>query len=289
MKKCLSCQEKFQIPDWKCPYCGFSPEARGQFTLFAPELSLKNDGFNEDDFDLLNQSEDGHFWFQARNQLILWALRKYFPNAKSFFEIGCGNGFVLSGIEKKNQRMKIYGSEIYETALLNAEKRLKNVRLFQMDARKIPFVEEFDVVGAFDVLEHIKEDETVLAQMYQVVHPDGGILLSVPQHKFLWSDSDKFSFHVRRYEASELIEKVEKAGFQIILCTSFVSLLLPFMLLSRWLSKGKIKETGPKVELKINPILNVLFSKVMSVERLFIKWGLRSPWGGSLLIAARKV
>jgi len=289
MKKCLSCQEKFETSDWKCPRCGFAPETCGHLVLFAPELSLKNDGFDEGDFDMLNQREDGHFWFQARNQLILWALRKYFPNILSFFEIGCGNGFVLSGVEKSNPKMKLYGSELYKTALSNAEKRLKNVSLFQMDARKIPFSEEFDIVGAFDVLEHIKEDESVLTQMHQVVKPGGGILLSVPQHKFLWSDSDKFSFHVRRYESKELIEKVEKAGFEVILSTSFVSFLLPFMFISRWLSKGKIKETGPKVELKINPVLNIVFKQILDLERLLIQCGLRFPMGGSLMIAARKV
>jgi SAM-dependent methyltransferase len=289
MKKCLQCKELFKKPDWKCPRCGFGPEFRGRLPLFAPELSLKNDGFDEDDFELLNKIEDGHFWFRSRNQLILWALRKYFPDAESFFEIGCGNGFVLSGVEKENPLLELYGSEIYESALANAEKRLKNARFFQMDARNIPFAEEFDVVGAFDVLEHIQDDEAVLAQMHQAVRKGGGILLSVPQHKFLWSDSDKFSFHVRRYEARELAEKVEKAGFQVVLTTSFVSLLLPFMLVSRWLSKGKIKETGPKVELEMNPALNILFKRVLDLERLFIKWGLRSPWGGSLLMAARKV
>src|SRR4030095_1631809 len=100
-------------------------------------------------------------------------------------------------------------------------------------ARRIPFRGEFDVIGAFDVLEHIKEDEEVLAQMYQATRPRGGVLLTVPQHSFLWSEVDDYSRHVRRYSASELKAKVKRAGFETLRTTSFVSLLLPVMFISR--------------------------------------------------------
>ena len=50
-----------------------------------------------------------------------------------------------------------------------------------MDARCIPYEEEFDVVGAFDVLEHIPEDDVVLAQMYRAAKPGSGLLLTVPR------------------------------------------------------------------------------------------------------------
>ena len=54
-------------------------------------------GFKPEYFARLAAIEPGHFWFRARNELIQWALRNYFPDAKSFFEVGCGTGFVLPG------------------------------------------------------------------------------------------------------------------------------------------------------------------------------------------------
>ena len=66
------------------------------------------------------------------------------------------------------------------------------------------FRNEFDVIGAFDVLEHIADDELVLSQMHQAVRKGGGIILTVPQHSFLWSEIDEYSRHVRRYSVSEL-------------------------------------------------------------------------------------
>src|SRR6266545_4042215 len=86
---------------------------------------------------------------------------------ENFLEIGCGTGFVLSGIRKAFPELILSGSEIFSEGLNLAAERLPGVELFQMDARRIPFQEEFDVIGAFDVLEHVKEDEEVLSQMYQ--------------------------------------------------------------------------------------------------------------------------
>ena len=102
-----------------------------------------------------------------------------------------------------------------------------------MDARCILFECEFDVVGTFDVLEHLVEDERALAQMFNAARPGGGLLVTVPQHRFLWSESDRFAMHQRRYSRTELRKKVESAGFQIERITSFNSLLLPLMILSR--------------------------------------------------------
>src|SRR5206468_5413701 len=156
-------------------------------------------GFKPEYFARLAEIEESHFWFRVRNDLIQWALRNYFPDAKSFFEIGCGTGFVLAGIHEKFPRIRLAGSEIFADGLTIAKARLPNVELYQMDARRISFDHEFDVVGAFDVLEHVIEDENVLAQMFNVARLRGGFLVTVPQHRFLWSGSDRDAMHQRRY------------------------------------------------------------------------------------------
>jgi SAM-dependent methyltransferase len=187
--------------------------------------------------------------------LIIWALRRYFPEANTFFEIGCGTGFVLSGIAQALPQLSLCGSEIYSTGLTFAVQRLPSATLFQMDARKLPFAEEFDVIGAFDVLEHIEEDQLVLAQMYQVVSPGGGIMLTVPQHAFLWSQADEYACHVRRYEAGDLKKKVMQAGFTIERTTSFVSFLLPLMALTRFRKRQPAAEYDSMAELKIHSLV----------------------------------
>src|SRR5690606_22871969 len=116
-----------------------------------------------------------------------------------FLEIGCGTGFVLSGVADAFPAVRLFGSEIFTAGLEFAARRQPSVNFMQMDARSLPFLDEFDVIGAFDVLEHIVEDGQVLAQMREALKPNGIILLTVPQHEWLWSPVDEFACHVRRY------------------------------------------------------------------------------------------
>jgi len=288
MKVCLSCGYRFATEDWHCPSCNIYPETIDSFLSFAPDFATENDGFAAEYFEQLFKVEATNFWFRSRNRLLAWALRKYFPQGESFFEIGCGTGYVLSGIQREFPELRLYGSDIFSNSLSFAEQRLSDVSLFQMDAHLIPFEREFDVIGAFDVLEHIDEDGVVLQQMFQAAKPGGGILITVPQHPFLWSVVDEYSFHKLRYKRKELIRKVKDAGFQIVLVTSFVSFLLPLMLLSRIRRQKTCDNFDPVAELKINPCLNMIFENVLAIERTFIKCGFPFYAGGSLLVIAKR-
>jgi SAM-dependent methyltransferase len=287
MKRCLACEARFEDARWTCPKCGYQPALRDKIYQFTEEPTNSHAGFKPEYFARLAEIEESNFWFRARNQLIQWALGNYFPDAESFFEIGCGTGFVLAGIRGGFPRMRLAGSEIFADGLAIAKVRLPNVELYQMDARGIPFDQEFDVVGAFDVLEHIIEDENVLAQMFNAARPGGGLLVTVPQHPFLWSDSDEYAMHQRRYNRTELRRKVESAGLQVQRITSFNSLLLPLMIWSR-LQRKRDHKFQPWREFEIGSVLNKTLESILRFERMVIKTGASFPAGGSLLLVGRK-
>ena len=288
MKICPSCERGFETDDFRCPFCGHSPELRDGHPAFAPELSNGNDGFKVDFFASLAELEEGNFWFESRNRLFTWALGRYFPNTESFLEIGCGTGFVLSGIRKILPDIVLYGSDIFIDGLAFAQKRLPGVSLFQMDARNIPFVCEFDTIGAFDVLEHIDDDNTILFQMFKATRSGGGILITVPQHRFLWSSVDEYAYHKRRYTRKELVQKVERVGFKIIRTTSFVSFLLPLMLISRIKRNRSRGCFNPLAEFKIGHFMNAAFEKILEFEQVLIESGFSFPLGGSLFLIAKR-
>jgi SAM-dependent methyltransferase len=285
MRLCSSCGEAFDSVDWRCPACGHEPRTLNGYLAFAPELAAQHEGFEAEFFPKLFELEGNNFWFRARNRLLVWALRKYFPEARNLLEIGCGTGYVLSGIRDAFPGLSLRGSEIYAAGLSLAAERLPGVELFQMDAEHIPFKEEFDVIGAFDVLEHIEHDEAVLAQMFQAIRPGGGLILTVPHHPFLWSQADDYAHHVRRYTTRELRDKVHRSGFETTRVTSFVSLLLPLMFLSRLRQR---KNYDPMSEFRIGPVVNAVFEKTLRVEQMMIRAGLSFPLGGSLLLVARR-
>jgi ubiquinone/menaquinone biosynthesis C-methylase UbiE len=286
VRLCIECGKSFEGQDLKCPFCQHEPQKLGDHVAFAPQLAEDNEGFDPKNFVKLFNLEAGHFWFRARNQLITWALRKYFPEARNLLEIGCGTGFVLSGIREALPALTLSGSEIFNEGLNFAAERLPGVELFQMDARRIPFREEFDVIGAFDVIEHIAEDEEVLSQMYRATHKHGGILVTVPHHPFLWSAVDTCSRHVRRYKTRELRTKIERAGFKIVRTTSFVSLLLPMLIISRF----RMRPGTEPANSEVNPssLINATLERVLDAERMMIRAGLSLPAGGSLLVVARR-
>lgn len=284
---CPSCNAEIRQPNEGCRQCGFMPAQMDGFTAWAPDLARHNDGFPEDSFRVLAKVEAKNFWFRTRNSIILWALGKYFPHFRSFLEVGCGTGFVLSEISRNYPEARLAGSEIYTAGLAFAGERLPGVELTQMDARKLPYEAEFDVIGAFDVLEHILEDELVLENIHRAIKPGGGCLITVPQHQWLWSPVDEAACHQRRYSSDDLHAKAAAAGFEVLRSTSFVTLLLPLMLASRLKAKraGQAQDTE---SLALNPMLDRILETVMRIEHVAIKSGMSLPIGGSRLVVLKR-
>ncbi len=288
MKRCLNCQRAFEGVQWICPQCGFRPVEKEHWISFAPDLAVQAEGFEAGFFEHLAPAEVGHFWFDSRNRIILWALQRFFPEAHSYLEVGCGSGYVLQNVRRHAPELQLAGSELFDSGLVYAHQRLPDVSLYQMDARSIPFLAEFDVIGAYDVIEHIEDDERVFQEMYNALRPNGGVILTVPQHPWLWSAIDDYSHHCRRYNRSDLLTKIRRAGFEVRFATSFVTLLLPLMLISRRRQPKSAQQIDPMSEFRINPLLNRALKSVLSFEHLLIRMGLSLPVGGSLFVVAQK-
>lgn len=244
-------------------------------------------GYDPELFEPIAGVEERSFWFRARNRLILSTFRRRFPHARSFLEIGCGSGVVLSALREALPELRLVGVELYSEGLEIARRRLPGVELVELDARKLPYDDEFDVVGAFDVLEHIDEDEQVLGQMVQAARPGpGGVLVLVPQHRWLWSRHDEISEHRRRYTREELVAKAERAGLVVEQVTSFVTTLMPALVVSRFVDRLR-GTTDPVSNLQPGR-LNGVFERVLDGERRLIERGVSLPFGGSLLLVGRK-
>jgi SAM-dependent methyltransferase len=247
-------------------------------------------GMNPDSFASLYAAERGNFWFDPRNRLIVGLLDKYFPVARSFMEVGCGTGFVLSAIASSRKWDRLCGSELHEEGLAFARARMSGAaELIQMDARTIPEqYRNMDAVGAFDVIEHIQEDEAVLRGIHQALNPGGGLIVTVPQHQWLWSDVDEVAHHVRRYSAGVLREKIESAGFRVLFSGSYAFTLLPAMMLSRLATRGDGAAKAASEFSTPKPV-NALFRAILSAEVALTLAGCRFPVGGSRVVVGRKI
>jgi SAM-dependent methyltransferase len=259
----------------------------------APAVINGARGFDPGLFERLSKVEETNFWFVNRATLIASLFEKHFPDASQFIEIGCGTGSVLLKLRKIFPQLSLFGSELYPEGLVLARRRLGHDSvLFQMDARRIPASNQFDVIGAFDVLEHIVEDGKVLSEMHNALKPGGGAIITVPQHPWLWSPADDMACHQRRYERGELETKVTRAGFRVLESTSFNSLLLPFMAASRLATKLASRrgaEIDPLHELNAGGWSNQVLSAALALEVRLTSAGLRWPVGGSRFVVAQRV
>ncbi|HEU4806371.1 MAG TPA: class I SAM-dependent methyltransferase [Nitrobacter sp.] len=153
--------------------------------------------------------------------------------AGRLLEIGPGAGAMLLENAERGFRC--------EALELSAEARELATAMLAYSTHAIPMHEEpaadwdrrFDVICAFEVLEHIEDDGAALAQWMSWLKPGGHLLLSVPAHMRLWNARDEWAGHVRRYERDPLIALFGQTGLQI---EKFECYGFPLTNLSEWVS-----------------------------------------------------
>ena len=250
---------------------------------------LKQGGFDESTFSRLFEVEDRHFWFQARNVLITGIAKRILKHIQSpsILEIGCGNGNVLCALSRGFPVNRVIGLDFKTEALTFARRRCQ-LTLVQADAYRPPFSIQFDLVGMFDVLEHIADDTAALQNVHSLLPPTGKLLLTVPAHMSLWSYADVVAKHCRRYEQSELVDKISKAGFRVEFISPYMTILYPAMRLWRSVNANSAGNNTERFErdLRIVPGLNGIASWLMNQEARWIIAGHRLPFGASLVVVA---
>jgi SAM-dependent methyltransferase len=277
---------------WHCPKCGADLPDRSGIPLLARDLADAETGFDSATFDRLAHIESRHFWFVARNELLVGLSNRYFPKARRYLEIGCGNGAVLRAMANSRSWDVIVGSDLHPAGLTTARERAPAcVEFVQLDARAIPAVKAFDLIGAYDIVEHVADDQAVLKTLHRAVSTGGGVIIAVPQHPWLWSRPDEIGHHQRRYRIGELEAKLERNGFEVLFSSSYTVVLLPLMALSRLKARANPRRADADVtrEISVSGRLNTALTTLLRAEARLTLAGIRWPVGGSRIVAARAV
>jgi SAM-dependent methyltransferase len=193
---------------------------------------------------------------------------------------------VLEGIHSRFPGLALAGSDADPDTLERVMRRVPDALVFHGLAADLPFQNQFDVVTALDVIEHIDDDREALLSIHRTLKAGGLLVLTVPQHPGLWSEVDDFSHHRRRYTRKELIQKVSTSGFVVERCTSCFSITLPMLLAAR--RRPRRGAFNPVAELQIPRSVNRCLAALVALETSAIKAGLSLPAGGSLLLIARR-
>jgi SAM-dependent methyltransferase len=263
-----------------------------------PDPAGQRATYSADHFDPLFAAEERHFWFRSRNRCIA-AATSLIPDSdsiKNIVEHGCGTGFVLAELQRLFPQARVVGTDLFEEGLALARLRFAGP-LIRTDVHQWGNSEAFDLVGFFDVLEHLDDELRVLRALREQLRPGGHLLVTVPAHMALWSAYDVACGHRRRYNRSRLETRLQEAGFEVKFCTYFMSVLLPLMWARRRLFKKGAVASGDHAtekhriesEVQIYPPLNYILERLLRPESWWIRHGRRLGCGTSLLaLAARK-
>jgi SAM-dependent methyltransferase len=262
---------------------------------YNADVANTYEDYPEDGFDLMDNSVESSFWVDSRTRLFKRLVIKYRSSKKrtKYLEIGCANGDFIRHLEGLDW-LDITGSEVYLKGLINAKKISNKSEYIQYDVTKGVLEERYDMITAFDVIEHLEDDDLALHNINEMLEDDGVLLISVPQYMFLWSRLDEIVMHKRRYSKKRLIDGLKSNGFIIEYCTSFVFLLFPLMLLSRLFDKKKnhddVTLNSEELQRRVNipSALNVIFDNIVRIDERLINLGLSLPFGGTLIVVARK-
>lgn len=277
---------------WHCPRCRAGLPERCGIPLLAADLAETKTGFDSVTFDRLAHIKSSHFWFVARNDLLVGLSNRYFPKARRYLEIGCGNGAVLRAMSNSRSWHVMVGSDLHPAGLTKAREHLPaDIELVQLDARAIPAVRAFDLIGAYDIVEHVADDEAVLKTLHCAVSAGGGVIMAVPQHPWLWSRSDEIGHHQRRYRIGELEAKLERNGFEVLFSSSYTVVLLPLMAISRLKARANPRhaDTDATREISVSGPLNSALTTLLRAKAQLTLAGIRWPFGGSRIVVARAV
>lgn len=270
-----------------------------QYTLidgikcYSPNVARAYDNYPENGFELTDINAENSFWVSSRNRLFKHLINNLIPakGKLKLLEIGCGTGDFIKQITP-NANMEITGSEIYLRGLVSAKNKCPQVDFIQYDVAQGRLESSFDVIAAFDVLEHMEDDNMAIHNIANMLPKGGVAIISVPQYMFMWSRLDEIVKHKRRYSKKELINKLIKNNFDINICTSFVFFLFPLMLISRVLErfykKSESTDEAFKRRVVFSSALNRMMDSLMRLDERLIKKGFSLPFGGTLVIVARK-
>jgi SAM-dependent methyltransferase len=138
-------------------------------------------------------------------------IRRLLPaEARTALEIGCGEGGLGFRLA---QHYRYVGIEPDETSCATARARIGPVGEVRCGDISAVAGECFDIVCAFEVLEHIEDDRAALTEWRAHLNPGGHLLLSVPAFASRFSVRDEAVGHYRRYEPADLRALLQDVGF----------------------------------------------------------------------------
>ena len=219
-------------------------------------------------YDQMAAHDQRHWWYRARREVIAALIRRRAqpPDDARLLEIGCGTGHNLAML---GQFGSVDALEVDETARALAEERLGKA-VFSAPLPELAGIPEraYDLVAAFDVVEHIADDEAAIRSIARLLKPGGRLVVTVPAHQWMWSAHDVVNHHQRRYSKGALKRLIVGSPLKLDAIGYFNSLLFPVAVAERLASKLRGNEDA---DLSLPPApINQALERIFAAERALV-------------------
>lgn len=234
-------------------------------------------------------TESHYWWFVARRAIVRRLLRCWLaPDpTRRILDVGCGTGAMLELLQEFG---RVEGLDRSPDALRYCRQRLSSSVWLHEGALPewTPPGRPYDVITAFDVLEHIGDTAATLCRLQQALVSGGTLVCTVPAFQFLWGPHDEVNHHCRRYTLSQLTKDLSDAGFRVSWSSYFNTMLFFPIALSRLLHSvaGRSRNRPQSDLVPVPAFLDFVLRQVFAMER-FILPMFSLPVGVSLVVIAR--
>lgn len=211
------------------------------------------------------------WYFRARKKLLMDFIASSIPIGSRVLDVGCGDGWLKEALPGR------YAFGVETDKDLKQEAELRKMPVFEKMSYALFESGHFDTVTCFDVLEHMPDEDKALQEIIATLRPAGSLFVSVPLHPQMWSVHDENAHHFKRYQKGEVVDLLERHGFDIVRRRFFLSSPLFAIYTARLLFPGR--ETGMRVAKWLDPILYWL--TVLDSE-------FKLPFGLTEIVEARK-
>lgn len=209
-----------------------------------------------------------------------WTLKKFAEFLHGdILEIGCGIGNFTNELIRYGKVWAIDIDQDYVTKTKQKVDGKAEIGLGDIEKGRYFFSgRKFDSIVCLNVLEHLKDDNSALQNLFALLRPGGKVILLVPSHQFLYGEIDKSLDHFRRYDKAKINLRLKDVGFKVI-----KSRRLNFLGALGWFIAGKILKQVIVQEGNIK-IFNLIAPFVLKTEDL-----IEPPVGISILVIAKKI